>query len=299
MITAGPSFTTQNVEERLDVNDAKLVESLHTNMADVVWDGLGTVVKSGGVDIFMNGGSRQAGCEVWMPANYDDYLSYYRQRQFQQPPPTEKPEKRVPEDRVAFSCHHSRAVDVYMETRKPNSTCQPVAYACELYKSFLDGKCAACGAGKKKCRLFEYNADTQLDMPKIWGYSYFIETNPVEPFCANHYQLVIQFHGGNIEYVNFSLVLIGDKDSEEFNLYTDWSGAQFSTLVTTPRNLGNLNHALGEFGYTGQLYETKIQFDALYVNFMSNMNPRIRRELSAEMKYTNLTDKRFYRFDVV
>ena len=242
--------------------------------------GFGNILKLGDVDIFLNGGARQKGCPILSESNYDDYVSSINARRFE--PPSEDEKNRTlfePDPRASsvIACHHSRAVDFYLETRKPNSPCQPVAVQCDLYKNFLDGKCVTRGY------LFEYNSDTQL--PLVRGDSYFMETNPSEPFCAYHYQLQIQIGESNFKSGGFELVLKGDMASEVFELTSDrWDRRDgFTALITTQRYLGNLHSATGRFKWTWiNLLGSKIKFNLMNVNYLSHTDPQIRQKLSAK-----------------
>ena len=58
---AGPNFEHHNTENRLDKNDAKFVEVLHTDAGE-----LGIVQPIGHVDIYLNGGKTQPDCPGWI-----------------------------------------------------------------------------------------------------------------------------------------------------------------------------------------------------------------------------------------
>ena len=58
---AGPNFEHHNKENRLDRNDAKFVEVLHTDAGE-----LGIVHPIGHVDIYLNGGKTQPDCPGWI-----------------------------------------------------------------------------------------------------------------------------------------------------------------------------------------------------------------------------------------
>ena len=58
---AGPNFEHHNRENRLDKNDAKFVEVLHTDAGE-----LGIVQPIGHVDIYLNGGKTQPDCPGWI-----------------------------------------------------------------------------------------------------------------------------------------------------------------------------------------------------------------------------------------
>lgn len=273
-------------------------------MGRSTWQGLGNILKLGDVDIFLNGGARQKGCYSFLKdRNHDDYIGSIDTRRIRPSHEEEHVESfdgdLTPRQwTLSFFCHHARAVDFYLETRKSNSPCQRVAYECDLYKNFLDGKCASCGDRNEKCRLFEYNADSRLNVPLVRNYSYFMDSNPSQPFCANHYQLQIQIDESNFKSATFELVVNGDRDSATFELKGDWNGDYFTTLVTTEKYLGNLKSATGHFKSSWfERHGKQIEFISMTMNYMSNINPRIRQKLSAELVAQPSNDG-FYQFDL-
>ena len=306
---AGPAFTVPQAKERLDHNDAKLVEVLHTNMGRSTWMGLGNILKLGDADIFLNGGARQKGCySVFRDSNYDDYFDTIDTDKFEEPiePPFDPwmmngKRGEAPAGRKwtqSIFCHHARAVDFYLETRNPNSPCQRVAYQCDLYKNFLAGQCASCGDRNEKCRLFEYNANSKLDVPPVENYSYFMDTNPAPPLCANHYQIQIQIDESNFKSGTFDMTLNGDRDSASFELKGDWDGHWYTAVITTEKYLGNLKSATGQFRWAWYDRGSKqIEFLSMNMNYLSNMNPRIRQKLSAEF-VAQPSNEGIYQFDL-
>ena len=69
MDPAGPLFASVDVRARLNKEDAKFVDVIHTNGGETLIV-LGIGQKSGHVDFYPNGGSVQTGCA---------YFSYSRQ----------------------------------------------------------------------------------------------------------------------------------------------------------------------------------------------------------------------------
>lgn len=60
---AGPFFRDESGQQRLDAGDAEFVATLHSNMASVVLRGFGSPLRSGAVDVYLNGGEEQPGCQ--------------------------------------------------------------------------------------------------------------------------------------------------------------------------------------------------------------------------------------------
>ena len=56
---AGPSFTGESSNFRLDASDASYVDVMHTNAGS-----LGTNQASGDIDFYPNGGTTQPGCLI-------------------------------------------------------------------------------------------------------------------------------------------------------------------------------------------------------------------------------------------
>lgn len=59
---AGPFFEGKDVVVRLDKNDAKFVDIIHSNTEVALGVGLGSSESSGHVDFYVNGGKSQPGC---------------------------------------------------------------------------------------------------------------------------------------------------------------------------------------------------------------------------------------------
>jgi len=60
---AGPGFRDVSPESRLDPGDASFVDVIHTNMGPLLTD-FGTMLESGHVDFYPNGGEHQPGCSL-------------------------------------------------------------------------------------------------------------------------------------------------------------------------------------------------------------------------------------------
>lgn len=222
------------------------------------------------------------GCfSVLKDSNHDDFLQFYATISKFDEQLTENYKKDAPTWSSPITCHHARAVDFYIENKQ--RICQRVAYKCDLYKNYLKGHCAKCGDKNENCILFEYNANNNLDMPSIKNQSYFLESNPSEPFCAHHYRIEIKIDSSNFKYGVLELTVNGEQDSELFELKGDWNVSSFTLVATTNKFLGNLQNATGEFKKSWfERHEKKIEFLSMKMNYMSNMNFRIREKLSAQ-----------------
>lgn len=59
---AGPLFQGKHEAVRLDQNDAKFVDVIHTNTEVALGVGFGSSESSGHLDFYVNGGQEQPGC---------------------------------------------------------------------------------------------------------------------------------------------------------------------------------------------------------------------------------------------
>ncbi len=59
---AGPMFAGKKPPVRLDKDDAKFVDVIHSNTEIALGLGLGTSEESGHIDFYVNGGQYQPGC---------------------------------------------------------------------------------------------------------------------------------------------------------------------------------------------------------------------------------------------
>ncbi|KAI2650930.1 Lipase member H [Labeo rohita] len=154
---AGPEFNGRPPSERLDPSDALFVEALHTDM-----DALGYRELLGHIDYYANGGADQPGC----PKTIFSGSQY-------------------------FKCDHQRSVFLYMSS--VNGSCPIIAYPCDSYTKFLDGKCMDCGRFQSAgCPVFGYDAinwkDTLVQLNQTRTY---FQTNKETPFCKFGYKVDI------------------------------------------------------------------------------------------------------------
>uniref|UniRef100_A0A4X2JV14 Lipase H n=1 Tax=Vombatus ursinus TaxID=29139 RepID=A0A4X2JV14_VOMUR len=123
---AGPLFSGKPPNERLDHTDAQFVDVIHSDT-----DLLGFKESLGNIDFYPNGGLDQPGC----PQTIFGGLEY-------------------------FKCDHQRSVFLYLSSLKKD--CDIIAYPCESYRDYLNGKCISCG-------------DDQLMPCPVLVYHYFVD----------------------------------------------------------------------------------------------------------------------------
>ncbi|XP_050564213.1 lipase member I isoform X1 [Cygnus atratus] len=155
---AGPSFTREPPEGRLDRTDAKFVDVIHTDS-----DVLGFKKPLGTIDFYPNGGMDQPGC----PQTVFSGLQY-------------------------FKCDHQRSVFLFLSSLKRK--CNIIAYPCDSYSDYKRGKCVDCEAFQPmSCPVMGYYADSwkkHLILKNSPTKAYF-DTSDNDPFCMYNYLLYI------------------------------------------------------------------------------------------------------------
>ncbi|XP_057216799.1 lipase member H isoform X1 [Triplophysa rosa] len=154
---AGPQFNRQPHSKRLDPSDAQFVDVLHTDM-----DALGYRNLLGHIDYYANGGADQPGC----PKTIFSGSQY-------------------------FKCDHQRSVFLYLSSL--NGSCPIIAYPCDSYTDFLDGKCMDCRMfGSAGCPVFGHDAIRWNESLVQFGETRtYFQTNRASPFCKFGYKVDI------------------------------------------------------------------------------------------------------------
>lgn len=172
---AGPTFTGQPPEERLDPTDAQFVDVLHTDI-----DALGFREPLGHIDFYANGGTDQPGC----PKTVLSGSSY-------------------------FKCDHQRSVLLFLDS--VSRTCVSRAFPCSSSEEFLDGNCLSCDQfGAAGCPTFGYDStewkDVLLNMNQIKMY---FTTNEESPFCRTNYKVNVMIWNKNVRWGYLTVQLHG------------------------------------------------------------------------------------------
>ncbi|CAG2103333.1 unnamed protein product, partial [Medioppia subpectinata] len=161
---AGIAFYSNKKALRLDHSDAQTVDVIHTDAPVDYTEGFGMIDTLGHFDFYPNGGSWQTGCAV------SDEI-------------THKLSTITSGDDISCSC--SRAWSIMNNLEKPGDQCSAVAYQCEKYVTFLEGRCANCA--DNKCQLMGLNPDYFTDK-KINNMTadsrYFVNTRSKEEYCC-------------------------------------------------------------------------------------------------------------------
>ncbi|KAL9866911.1 lipase member I [Geothlypis trichas] len=155
---AGPSFTGEPPEHRLDPSDAQFVDVIHSDI-----DVLGFKKPLGTIDFYPNGGMDQPGC----PKTFFSGLQY-------------------------FKCDHQRSVFLFLSSLK--NKCDIITYPCDSYLDYKRGKCVDCDAFQPmSCPVVGYHADRwkKLLIPYSSPTRAYFDTSDKDPFCMYNYLMDI------------------------------------------------------------------------------------------------------------
>ncbi|CAF1041590.1 unnamed protein product [Rotaria sp. Silwood1] len=157
---AGPLFEGKDVLVRLDKNDAKFVDVIHTNTDIAFGVGLGSSQSSGHVDFYANGGQHQPGCPSVLSL-LGNVIHGHSEAIYEQ-----------------TSCSHGRSHGYFTESI--NSECRYNAFPCQDYNSFVNGQCLACSTSG--CAQMGFYSVYSLGRGNMY-----LSTKNTSPFCGNHY----------------------------------------------------------------------------------------------------------------
>ncbi|XP_022917550.2 pancreatic lipase-related protein 2-like isoform X1 [Onthophagus taurus] len=163
----GARFENMPPVVRLDVDDAKFVEVLHTDAYNS--RSQGTMQPLGRVDYYLNNAGHQPGCnDTW-----------------QLPKFTEVTRDVLQEGKILPACSHKRAYKYYISAAI-NKECPFIGIPCESYEKFMNGSCTDCR--KSQCLIMRYDSFSS-DVPK--NTKVFLNTNSEPPFCMHTYEIAI------------------------------------------------------------------------------------------------------------
>jgi hypothetical protein len=176
-------FAGKKPPVRLDKDDAKFVDVIHSNTEIALGLGLGTSEESGHIDFYVNGGQYQPGCPS-VGALIGGLIGGQSEAAYEQ-----------------SSCSHVRAIGYFTESI--NSDCPYTAFPCHDFNGFMDGKCLVCPISG--CAQMGFYSMYSLGRGKM-----FLTTKSNSPFCGYHYfvELVLDRDmgktGGDIYVAIFS-----------------------------------------------------------------------------------------------
>lgn len=328
---AGPCF--RKGAQRLDVNDAEQVATIHTNT-----DMLGNQDPLGMTAVFVEGGKIQPSCDLSTISSWSLFgLSL--------------------EDFAKYSCSHSRAADIltYQLSTSIKDDCQLVGYECDSWENFKKGHCGVCG-GKQldnSAMLMSFNApeirgplssvscarfglewqynrgygqpsrrqafdvetivssgSNKIDEELLSGKTLskanrntsdnkkmFMRSVNMQPFCAYHYQIVLQlndkFSNKNqplevlIQDATFNSTAYGGQSRNSLTIpeMFKYDPLTYTALATSSKKMFRAKHATlivpdglpkADWG----------KLERLTVNYMSNVRADVRKRLSADLCLT-------------
>lgn len=161
---AEPYFGGTDKIIRLDETDAQQVHVIHTN-GDSLF-GLGIKAPIGHVDIFPNGGITQPGCKDALGnlvGSILDLLFLDFEGAIGQ-----------------WACSHVRATEFYVESI--TSPCPFVAFSCNSYGDYNDGKCTTSCTADGACSVLGYGSQ---GISNARG-SYFLNTDKDSSYCVQN-----------------------------------------------------------------------------------------------------------------
>ncbi|RWS28300.1 pancreatic triacylglycerol lipase-like protein [Leptotrombidium deliense] len=191
---ASPMFEYMSPEIRLSLNDAQLVDVIHTDTRTfnplLAYHGAGMREAVGHFDFYSNGGDYQPGC-----APLKSFVEHGAIEGF----------------RVLLSCYHQRAIQIFINTINLND-CKNVAVQCIDWLAFSNGHCADCGNDGHQCAEVGYNANLYSKFKSNTSLSYYFNSGPPENLCLHQYLIKIKFaEDSSEERGDIKLTLFGDK----------------------------------------------------------------------------------------
>ncbi|XP_068945470.1 lipase member H isoform X3 [Petaurus breviceps papuanus] len=242
---AGPLFSGKPPDERLDHTDAQFVDVIHSDT-----DLLGFKESLGNIDFYPNGGLDQPGC----PQTIFSGLQY-------------------------FKCDHQRSVFLYLSSLKKD--CDIIAYPCDTYRDYLNGKCISCGDDQSMpCPVLGYYADQWknysmlMDPPVTKA---FFDTASEKPFCIYHYFVDIMTWNKNIRrgYITIKLTdqtgnTAESKISHEPAIFQKFQ--QVSLLARFPRDVDQVKGISLVFS-TGPVIWSKYKLRIIWIKLRPITRP--------------------------
>ncbi|CAF0756734.1 unnamed protein product [Rotaria sordida] len=231
---AGPLFEGKNVVVRLDKNDAKFVDVIHTNTKIALGIGLGSSESSGHVDFYVNGGEHQPGCPS-MFSVFGDAMNGHSEAIFEH-----------------TSCSHSRSHGYFTESI--NSNCRYNAFPCRDYNSFVSGQCLVCPTSG--CAKMGFYSIYSLGRGNMY-----LSTKDTSPFCGNHYfielvldrdmittsgEIFVAIHSNYEMLANVSMTMKSNADIKP--------GDIFRRVFSYKTDLGKVDYAIVHFNKAKSLF---------------------------------------------
>ncbi|XP_063117255.1 lipase member H isoform X3 [Cavia porcellus] len=181
----------------------------------------------GNIDFYPNGGLDQPGC----PKTIFGGMQY-------------------------FKCDHQRSVYLYLASLRED--CAVVAYPCDSYRDYRNGKCISCGmAHTEPCPLVGYYADrweAYLREKDLSATKAFFDTAEREPFCMYHYFVDVIPWNKNVRRGSITIKL-SDKDGNTTESRIDHEPATFQKYQQVSL-LARFHRDLSEVAAVSLLFST-------------------------------------------
>ncbi|XP_074594675.1 pancreatic lipase-related protein 2-like isoform X1 [Brevipalpus obovatus] len=283
---AGPYFTHNHTDKRLDPSDAVYVEAIHTDCVSSM--SLGIAINVAHVDFYPNGCRDQPGC-----ANGGSET---------------KEENRFTSLLKKFACSHGRAPEFYGVDHRA-SKCRMIAYACESYEKFKRGECSDCGQNNRDCMIFEFSE--KIPNLKELNRKYFFDVAPEYPYCGQQYLISVKINDAMPDSIKGTLKfdIMGSKEDHiGIEMHEEFvAGKTYSKVVVIEHVLGRImgssvgweasRNVILSSMFTKN-YGFEIFVDEISIKPMSVINPFLKASYSAklcsEISYINDGEKNFY-----
>ncbi|XP_013775964.1 pancreatic triacylglycerol lipase-like [Limulus polyphemus] len=225
---SGLYFNGMPTVVRLDPSDAQFVDVIHTDTGSDIIPGNGIEQSVGHLDFYPNNGDTQPGC-ILQPL--DVILRRGLIKGFQQ----------------LVACDHIRSIHYFLDSINDN-TCEPIGVACDTWRDFINGNCIDCGEGGRNCAFMGFKADKLRQYKnETMNKKFYLTTRSTIPYCLYHYQVVVELANhpdSETQMGELYIIMEGEKDNLESLLSEGnerfQSGAQYSYLVTSKRDIGQL-----------------------------------------------------------
>lgn len=244
---------------------------------------LGIPGQHGNIDVYVNGGSIQPGCgtsleNVAFQAALTVVLNLNRN----------------------YSLAHSRSAFLASSNLRSIDHCQHVAYECRDNEAFMRGECGHCDDNNSQCFFMDFlNQFRDLKELPVGPASsqrkkYYVATGDTEPFCSNHYQVLVELaNQPSARVTEIQLELTDERGhATSVKLTNQMEPKVFSHLLLTESaptgfvgaRLQTLHRAenVSPFLVSSEADEHDLNIGMVVaVNFMSNIYPDKRKALSS------------------
>ncbi|XP_054153098.1 inactive pancreatic lipase-related protein 1-like [Oppia nitens] len=209
---AGPGFHYDDINMHLDRSDGQFVDVIHTDSAYAFNEGMGTEKKRGFYDFYPNGGLMQPGCSLSRGILH--IINSIKTGQ-------------------ELSCSHTRGTILPYSIGNKDTYCQPIAYDCENYELFIEGRCNQCRNGM--CQPMGLNFDYYKNFtppPESADYKFWIQTNYKSEFCVYHYQIAMHIAEDSNTIRGFLEFNLKTKDKNEYKFIRHISRSAIGEVLT-------------------------------------------------------------------